>query len=123
MSESSFEWERVGSLLDRTLKLNKETTARFPVMKPDDDLAKMTRKIMNYVNKSTNVASLTDNEIAEMAGLRVADDEQFSWTMLSNVSIVKLNPARTQMCCAFDMAAVGEVMSNHLISELTKEES
>ncbi|MDY6049226.1 MAG: hypothetical protein SPI77_01430 [Corynebacterium sp.] len=77
MSESSFEWERVGSLLGRTLKLNEETTARFPVMKPDDDIAKMTRKIMNYVNKSTNVASLTDNEIAEMTGLRVADDEQF----------------------------------------------
>lgn len=89
MSGVADEWERVGSLLSRKLQLPLSKTSRFPVMQEEDDIATMTRKIMNYVKRSTDVGGLSDDEIAQMAGLRVVPESRQFCPSRHNESFIR----------------------------------
>ena len=89
MSEVTDGWERVGSLLNRKLRLPLSKTSRFPVMQEEDDIATMTRKIMNYVKRSTDISLMSDGEIAEMAGLRVVSADRRFCPNRSNESFIR----------------------------------
>jgi len=70
-----FMWERIDSLMGRDFHLDAERSATLPKMKPDDTVAQMTSKVMNYVAKTQDLSDLSDEEIADMLGYHLSETE------------------------------------------------
>lgn len=64
-----FEWVRIESMIGSAMHLDPERTVSVPKMSPDDNIAQMTRKMMNYVAKTQKTDDLTDDEVAALVGL------------------------------------------------------
>ncbi len=64
-----FDWDRVETLLGSRLHLNPARTSKFPEASPTDDIAQITRKIMNYVKRSQDTSKLSHERVANMMGL------------------------------------------------------
>lgn len=71
---ADFDWVRIESIIGTTMHLDPERTVSVPKMNPDDNIAQMTRKMMNYVAKTQSTDDLTDAEIAELVGLEASDE-------------------------------------------------
>ena len=82
--EPTFNWERIDSLMGRRLKLRADRTTPFPTIAPTDNIAQITRKVMNYVKKTNDPAELTDEQIADMCGMKLANMEEPLSSVISN---------------------------------------
>lgn len=69
MAETVFNWDRVETLLGTRLHLDSQRTNKFPEISAKDNVAQITRKIMNYVKRSQDTSKLSHERVANMMGL------------------------------------------------------
>jgi hypothetical protein len=67
--DDEFDWVRIDSLMGQDFHLNPARTASLPKMKADDTVAQMTSKVMSYVARTQDLSGMSDETVAESAGL------------------------------------------------------
>lgn len=92
MSESIFDWQRVETLLGTRLHLDSERTSKFPKISEKDNVAQVTRKIMNYVKRSQDTTDLSVEDVSSMIGMKPLGIEVSGQLEKEIRSLVKTDP-------------------------------
>ena len=97
MSDNIFDWQRVETLLGSRLHLDAQRTAKFPQINAEDNVAQITRKVMNYVKRSQNTANLSVEDVAAMIDMKPLTVEVPQSVEKAIRSVAKPDPAERIM--------------------------